>query len=140
MYCGGDGTMTFNNVTITGNHAESVGGGVFHASSDIALKNSIIALNTDGSTASFGADIFQSGAPTLTSLGYNLIGIKDGATFTNATGDQTGDGTNPINPLLGLLKDNGGPTQTCALLAGSPAIDAANPAAPGSGGDSCAGN
>jgi hypothetical protein len=39
--------------------------------------------------------------------------------------------------MLGPLASNGGKTKTHALLAGSPAIDAANPAAPGSGGTSC---
>jgi hypothetical protein len=38
-------------------------------------------------------------------------------------GDIVGSGT-PINPRLGALANNGGPTLTCALLAGSPAIDA----------------
>ncbi len=38
---------------------------------------------------------------------------------------------------LGSLANNGGPTQTHALLAGSDAIDAGNPATPGSGGDAC---
>lgn len=42
-----------------------------------------------------------------------------------------------VDPLLGPLADNGGPTETLALLAGSPAIDGADPAAPGSGGDAC---
>jgi hypothetical protein len=36
----------------------------------------------------------------------------------------------PIDPRLGALAVNGGPTRTHALLAGSPAIDAA-------GGDPC---
>jgi hypothetical protein len=31
------------------------------------------------------------------------------------------------DPLLGPLQNNGGPTQTQALLSGSPAIDAGNP-------------
>jgi hypothetical protein len=34
---------------------------------------------------------------------------------------------NNINPLLGPLANNGGPTQTMALLPGSPAIDSGNP-------------
>ena len=35
----------------------------------------------------------------------------------------------PIDPLLGALADNAGPTKTHALLPGSPAIDAGDPAA-----------
>jgi hypothetical protein len=37
-------------------------------------------------------------------------------------GDIVGSGT-PVNPLVGPLANNGGPTFTCALLAGSPALD-----------------
>ncbi|MGH9892856.1 MAG: choice-of-anchor Q domain-containing protein [bacterium] len=79
------------------------------------VQASIIAANTatdvdfvGGATNSFDSD------------GDNLIG--DG----NATGnfDQTGDQTEVSDPGLGGLADNGGPTQTHALMAESPAIDA----------------
>ncbi|HJX38325.1 MAG TPA: choice-of-anchor Q domain-containing protein, partial [Anaerolineae bacterium] len=49
------------------------------------------------------------------------------------TGDITG-----VSPNLGPLQDNGGATLTHALLPCSPALDAGNPAAPGSGGAACA--
>jgi hypothetical protein len=39
-----------------------------------------------------------------------------------------GTAANPIDPLVGPLQDNGGPTQTMALLAGSPALNAGDPA------------
>ena len=56
----------------------------------------------------------------LTSQGYNLIGnTKD----TVILGITTGNLLN-LDPLLGPLQDNGGPTVTHALLPGSPAIDA----------------
>jgi len=58
---------------------------------------------------------------TVTSLGYNLSS-DDGGGFLTATGDQTN-----TNPMLGPLQDNGGPTFTCALLPGSPAINAGDP-------------
>jgi hypothetical protein len=126
--------LIINNVTISGNHATNAGGGVFHDGGIATLNNTIIALNTSGS--GFAPDIRATSS--LTSLGYNLIGIKDGgATYTDGIGDQTGSVATPINPLLGTLQNNGGPTFTRALLAGSTAIDLANPAAPGSGGDSC---
>src|SRR5262249_23680459 len=38
--------------------------------------------------------------------------------------DQVGTSANPLNPLVGPLHDNGGPTPTMALLFGSGAIDA----------------
>ncbi len=53
----------------------------------------------------------------LESNGYNLD--NDGTCGLNGVGDQTG-----VNPKLGPLANNGGPTQTMALKAGSPAIDA----------------
>jgi hypothetical protein len=60
----------------------------------------------------------------FTSNGHNLIGLNDGNTgFTDGVfGDILGSGT-PLNPLVGPLTNNGGPTFTCALLAGSPALD-----------------
>ena len=45
-------------------------------------------------------------------------------------GDQVGFFPLTINPLLGPLQDNGGPTKTLALQSGSPAIDLADPASP----------
>src|SRR6185436_2788228 len=77
------------------------------------------------------------------SLGHNLIGNNEGAQedfpagSPNANGDLVGTSATPIDPQLATLADNGGPTQTHALLAGSPAINAGNPATPGSGSPAC---
>ena len=60
----------------------------------------------------------------LTSQGHNLVGDGTGAGGLTAAGDQVGSAAAPIDPRLGPLQDNGGPTQTMALLPGSPAIDA----------------
>ena len=78
---------------------------------------------------------------TFSSQGHNLIGRNDGCSgFTNGVnGDKVGSGASPINPLLGALANYGGPTQTHALIPGSPAIDAGNPLPPGGGGFACAG-
>jgi len=88
----------------------------------VTLENTIIA----GNTAANGLGD-TTGAPTpgpnvdgaVTSNGHNLLGIATDATGFTGTGDQTG-----ANPMLAALADNGGPTQTMALTAGSPAIDA----------------
>ncbi|MGH6961449.1 MAG: choice-of-anchor Q domain-containing protein, partial [Dongiaceae bacterium] len=82
-----------------------------------------------GNTVTFGSRPDLSGS--LASLGHNLIGNTSGGSGFHAT-----DLLN-VNPLLGPLQDNGGPTLTHALLAGSPAIEAGNPALPGSGGNAC---
>ena len=56
----------------------------------------------------------------MTSNGYNLS--SDNTCNFNDTGDL-----NNTDPKLGRLQNNGRPTQTQALLPGSPAIDAGNP-------------
>jgi hypothetical protein len=61
--------------------------------------------------------------------GNNLIGNGDNSPFqgkNGVNGDIVGTTVNPINPKLGPLQNNGGPTHTLALLPGSPAIDAGN--------------
>ena len=76
------------------------------------LQNSIVANNRTGGNCAGTAVI---------SNGYNLS--SDGTCNFNGAGDL-----NSTNPKLGKLVNNGGPTKTRALLAGSPAIDAGNPA------------
>jgi CSLREA domain-containing protein len=68
----------------------------------------------------------------LISQGYNLIETNGCSITGTTTGNLIG-----VDPMLGPLADNGGPTLTHQLLVGSPARDAANPAAPGSGGTAC---
>jgi hypothetical protein len=46
------------------------------------------------------------------------------------TGDQIGTADAPIDAQLDTLSDNGGLTQTCALIPGSPAVDVGEPDAP----------
>ena len=80
-------------------------------------RNTIIAKNT----APSGGPDFNG---TLASQGFNLIGNNSGATITPAQlTDQIGTAGAPIDPLLGPLQNNGGPTQTQALLTNSPALD-----------------
>jgi hypothetical protein len=58
------------------------------------------------------------------SQGHNLIGVGGGIGFVNGVnGDLVGTFLDPLDPKLGPLANNGGPTQTQALLAGSPTID-----------------
>ena len=102
--------------------AEGAGGGIRVGPASVTLENTIIA----GNTAANGLGD-TTGAPTpgpnvdgaVTSNGHNLLGVATDATGFTGTGDQTG-----ANPMLAALADNGGPTQTMALTAGSPAIDA----------------
>lgn len=61
----------------------------------------------------------------VVSGGFNLIGKKDGSTGFTAATDKSGTAKAPLNPKLDWrgLWNNGGLTQTVALLSGSPAID-----------------
>jgi len=125
------GTLTLTNSTLTLNYIVGAGGGIFNDSSGtVTVKSTIIAGNEiiTGSTEGIvgGPDVYGS----FTSQGYNLIGLVDGSTGFTASTDLTGSGLTPADPKFdfdsnhaALLKDNGGPTQTVALLCGSPAID-----------------
>jgi hypothetical protein len=99
------------NVTLIANNA-TYGGGIANTGySNPALLNTIIWGNSP--------DQIYAGSSTPT-IQYSLIqgGCPAGATCSNIITD---------NPLLAVLADNGGFTQTLALEAGSPAIDAGNP-------------
>jgi CSLREA domain-containing protein len=121
----GGNTLTLNSSTVTANTAVGSGtavGGLFNGSGSTAnIRNSIVANNT--STLAF-----QDLSGTFTSQGFNLIGKANGTEgFTNGSnGDQVGTNAVPLDPKLGTLADNGGPTKTHVLLLGSPAIDAGN--------------
>ena len=67
---------------------------------------------------------------SLLSTGYNIIGNNADAVINSQPTDQIGTPASPIDPLLGPLADNGGPTLTHALQPGSPAINRGDPAAP----------
>jgi hypothetical protein len=116
QYAGGvgnnGGSLTINSSTITGNTA-TLGGGVSNRPGSMAdLKNTVVANNAAGDCDG-----------TITSTGHNLDG--DNTCNLTAAGDLPG-----VNPLLGPLAENGGPTQTHALLPGSRAIDAGSPDCP----------
>jgi CSLREA domain-containing protein len=117
---------TLTNVTITNNSA-SQGAGIYETGGapNATVTNSIIAGNLD-TLFNPAADVFGD----FVSGGNNIIGDVGSATgFTDGVNnDQVGDSGTPIDPMLDVLADNGGSTQTHALLAGSPAIDAANDA------------
>ena len=59
---------------------------------------------------------------TLNSLGHNLVGVGTGCP-SGGPSDQTVDPTDVFTTVLGPLQNNGGSTETHALLLGSPAID-----------------
>ncbi len=96
-------------------------GGV--AASKLVAFGSIVAGNTN--TADPGtSDIVD--ARSITSSGFNLFGVVPSG-FAAGPGDQVGTKENPLNPRLGPLADNGGPTPTRMPMVGSPVIDAGGP-------------
>ena len=110
---------TLTNCTVVENSAQ-IGGGLFNSGGTFSVRNTIVALNLTG---------FSGSAPDvsggLTSLGHNLIGNSSGGSgfADGVNGDQVGTSADPLDPKLGALASNGGPTKTHALQAGSPAID-----------------
>ena len=117
-------TMRVLNSTITGNQGDiDAVGGINSDFGSLSIRNSIIARNTAPGTPDCGS---------ITSLTYSLIGNTTGCTVPAGVGNLLN-----VNPMLGPLANNGGPTQTRALLTGSVALDSASPAPVGSGGNSC---
>jgi hypothetical protein len=121
------GPFSLTSCTVTGNAATSAagtgsGGGLYFdgAAGSFQVDNTIVAGN---SAATGGPDA----RGPFSSLGYNLVGMTDGSTGWLGS-DQTGTASSPLDPMLGTLGSYGGPTQTIPLLAGSPALNAGDPA------------
>ncbi len=130
------GYLVVDQCTLTENTADR-GGGLLNHRGAVRVRNTIIARN--GATLG-GPDIEQSDAAAEVGIavsdGHNLIGNRAGNLSTSFVdgrfGDRVGDTALPLEPWLGPLMDNGGPTPTCALRAGSPAIDGGDGADAGS--------
>jgi hypothetical protein len=106
-----------SNSTISNNVSSRTIGGLQIANT-LVMTNTIIANNIANETN--WPDCYG----TIVSGGYNLVEEENGCTIT---GDTTGNITGQ-DPHMGPLQNNGGPSSTHALLAGSVAIDAGGPA------------
>ena len=135
----GAGVLTLTNITISGNHATTEGGGLYwtpgQGTSPVIFLNSTIAYNVAGTT---GGNIYAGGAanPGI-QLKNTLIASGSPNNCDHILGSQgsnlesantcgfaaAGDKIN-TNPRLGLLQNNSGLTLTHALQAGSAAVDA----------------
>ncbi|HEY7215950.1 MAG TPA: CSLREA domain-containing protein [Thermoanaerobaculia bacterium] len=135
LYVFADARTAVNNATIVANTAGLSGGGIFAEVSAFvgfppSVTNSIVAGNTAATSPDCAGDLES---------GYDLIGNGAGCLGPSAARhDLVGTPASPINPLVAPLAQNGGPTPTRALAAGSPALNAGHPGTPGSGGDACA--
>ena len=141
----GSGTAFIAFSTITNNVANlgapdepvnrTTGGGILNFGT-VSIGNTILAGSTDNRIASnslFSPDCFSRTDVfdgTFTSFRGNLVGIvntncnlRDSIFGEDLSFDMVGTAGSPLDPRLGPLANNGGPTQTHALLSNSPAID-----------------
>jgi hypothetical protein len=118
------GTLTSINSTITNNFADSDnnslgdGGGIRAHAGTTVLKNTIVAGNFNEDGATDAADDIG-GTAVDASSSFNLIGTGSGGLTDGVNNNQVGTGVLG----LGSLANNGGKTQTHALLSTSTAIE-----------------
>ena len=138
-----DGTLRIINSTLSGNSAVGSGGGAFNSygasiSPSVVMINSTITGNTAVQATRSGLWL-QAGTLTIQN---SIVANNNGANNCVVTSSTLTDGGNNLsngtscafggavgqntNPLLGVLANNGGNTQTHALLTSSPAINAGN--------------
>jgi hypothetical protein len=104
------GMLEVSNSTLSDNSAPNGGGIQNGGGATATLKNTIVAKSLSGGSCS----------GIITNGGYNLD--SDNTCFFGTNNNSLSG----VDPMLGPLADNGGPTKTHALLAGSPAIDKGN--------------
>jgi len=117
----GSPSLAMTNSTITDNTVTQSVAGLWNLSdtADITLHNTIIAGNHGGSLSN--RDVYKS---LNTTSSHNLLGRASQTDLTNGVNDN--QIIDSADPGLGDLADNGGPTETHALLPSSTAIDAAS--------------
>jgi hypothetical protein len=121
--------MSATNVTISGNSASADGGGIYHFFGSITMTNTT--LNGNSAVGGGGGIKKDGGTVAITNTivanspsGGNCSGALVGGYNLSSDGTCSfGGGRDSVSVMLGLLANNGGATQTHALLPGSPAID-----------------
>jgi len=122
------GQVDMTNCTVSGNNADN-GGGIYTFTGLTTLTNCTVSNN---SAQNWGGGVFNegTGASWFVELRCTIIyGNNADVDYNNYYGEYDDIGGEsivggPDDPLLGPLQDNGGPTETHALMIGSPAIDA----------------
>ncbi len=112
---GGSGSSTGPN----GANGASSGGGLANTGSQLRVTNTLLASNTVGATTGNCTGAISDGGHNLEFNPTITCGFTTGSPKSDVLAD----------PKLDTLRDNGGPTQTMALLPGSAAIDTADPTA-----------
>jgi hypothetical protein len=129
------GNLYLLNNVFANNHAAYQGGalhggGIENPRLTVTLANSIFYNNTLNIGQTLPSETEWQGFHTnrpLTDGGNNIQYPRYKPTYDNDVNNWITPAPLFVDPLLGVLGDYGGPTQTLPLLAGSPAIDAANP-------------
>ena len=121
---GNSGGLSGSDASGSRSNTGGSGGGVNNTGS-ANLRSVLIALNRIWSGSSFGCPAGPDLAGAFNSRGHNLIGQIDGGggLSNGVNADIAGVSTEPLDPKLGPLQNNGGSTFTMALLLGSPAFD-----------------
>lgn len=125
FYIADSTTLNLTNVTVTLNRSTfsnclGCAGGIF-AAGTVNLNNTIVAGNINANASlspDFNGLVSANSAYNIIGNNLGLIGISDGV-----NGNQIGTPASPINARLLPLANNGGATQTHAVLFDSPAID-----------------
>ncbi|MCI0680921.1 MAG: hypothetical protein L0Y71_02355 [Gemmataceae bacterium] len=148
------GALNLNHVTLSGNRANADGGGIMNSGTLTMLHSTVTANRADadadgvgvgggmrlfGGTAilhhSIAAGNFVAAGATINdgdgsldpNSSFNLVGSGLSGVSDGVNGNHVGTLADPIDPRLGPLQDNGGPTLTHALFPDSPARDAGDP-------------
>jgi hypothetical protein len=120
------GTLTVINSTVSGNHAQLGGAILNDTDGTVTLINATLAANDATTIANNAGTVSLTNSIIAVSGGQACSGpITDGGHNVQWPGTDCGATMASVDPLLvpAGLEDNGGATQTIALLAGSPAID-----------------
>jgi hypothetical protein len=117
MFIANGGSATLINCTVSGNSAIEGGGGLFDGS-----VLTLINCTVSGNSAVYGGGLFDLFTSPATLTNTIVAGNSGGDIFGDISGSNNIIGV--ADPGLAPLGDYGGPTQTMALLPGSPAIDA----------------
>ncbi len=126
--------MITRNSTIASNTAPKKGGGILAISVDpdstatnILLKSTIVADNTGvGGPDDLTSVTANMGTPVSSTNGFAAgFSLIEAPGTVALGGDPAGSNIIGIDPKLSPLASNGGPTQTQAIAATSPAVDSA---------------
>jgi outer membrane protein assembly factor BamB len=135
---GNNNNLTVSNSTIVGNNA-ALGGGLYNTTNATLINNTF----SENSASQSGGAVYNAGTLIFSNniLANSLLGVdcynNGGTIATNKNNLVENNSTTPNNcgiptlssdPQLGTMTNNTGSTQTMPLLAGSPAIDAADDA------------